>query len=136
MLFIWLPSVFLGVVPIRPQPFRLSRPNWKPARSWPSPTASLTPDDRATPAAPQRRGDDVILRLVEAYAPLWLAVAAGRRGHGSGDGKRLADPRAVDDVHRGHLRVLSGHWHRFWSSGMQVTDGRIFVVLVTAGRRT
>ena len=51
-------------------------------------------------------GDDVILRLVDGYAPLWLAVAAVGGGHGGSDGERLADPRAVDDVHRGRVRVL------------------------------
>ena len=43
---------------------------------------------------------------------LRAAVAGGaarRGGDGRGDGQRLADSRAVDDVHRGRVRVLRRH---------------------------
>ena len=80
---------------------------------------------RATSCASAPNGDDVILRLVEGYAPLWLAVAAGRGGDGRGHGQRLADPGAVHDVHRGCVRVL---WRRRrFGEAVQVQTGRLFV---------
>ena len=42
-----------------------------------APGPTLAPERRATGCARRRRGDDVILRLVEGYAPLWLAALLG-----------------------------------------------------------
>ena len=58
---------------------------------------------RAAPAGGRRRcGADHARALRAAVA----GRDARRRHHGGGDGERLADPRAVDDVHRGRVRVL------------------------------
>ena len=51
-------------------------------------------------------GDDVIMLLLQRYAPLWLAGSAGRRHHGGGDGERLANSRALDNVYGGRFRLL------------------------------
>ena len=64
-------------------------------------------DARATRSAPRRRRRR--RRDPAARRGLCAAVAGGaarRGGDGRGDGERLADPRAVDDVHRGRVRVL------------------------------
>ncbi len=69
--------------------------------------ATLTPDDRARLRA-QASGDDVILRLVDGYAPIWLAALLGAAVMAAvmaSDSQILA---LVDDVHGRHLRVLSG----------------------------
>ena len=57
-----------------------------------------------------------------------MARVAARRGRdGGGDGQRLADPRAVDDVHRGRVRVL---WRARRASGRRCRcrPGALFVV--------
>ena len=94
--------------PTRRRTCRRSRPSSRRARRWPTQGPALTPERRDRLRA-RPRGDDVILRLVEGYAPLLAGGAARRGGDGGGHGERLADPRAVDDVHRGRVRLLRRH---------------------------
>ena len=61
---------------IRRQPFRPFRQSSRRARKLATQSATLTPEDRARLRA-QAAGDDVILRLVEGYAPIWLAALLG-----------------------------------------------------------
>ena len=108
MLFIWLPSVFLGV----------GGESRNGRSGYPDETRSTRaargterePDAGRSRAAARRsvrrRRDFEAGRGIRAAL---ARSAAGRRGHGSRHGERLADTRAVDDVYRGHLRVLSGH---------------------------
>ena len=90
---------------------------------------TLTPEDRARLRA-QAAGDDVILRLVDGYAPLWLAALLGAAVMAAvmaSDSQILAlSTMFTEDIfafYQGTQRF--GH-------GMQVMTGRIFVVLVTA----
>ena len=108
ILAIWLPCVFLGVAANS----MIETPRIEPkleARqtlaSAPRVDAAGTPG-RAAPRGGGRRRGAGHARLVRA------AVAGrdpGRRHHGGGDGERLADPGAVDDVHRGRVHVLRRH---------------------------
>src|SRR5262245_57051508 len=76
MLAIWLPSVFLGVVANKATsvPAIATKIDARATLSADGPT--LTPD-RRDDLRRQASGDDVILRLVEGYAPLWLAALLG-----------------------------------------------------------
>jgi Na+/pantothenate symporter len=76
MLLIWLPSVFLGVVANQATAVPAIQTKLEARAELASPNAVLTPTDRARLRA-QAAGDDVILRLVDGYAPLWLAALLG-----------------------------------------------------------
>ena len=103
---IWLPCVFLGVMANRatdvPQieaklEARAGAGGARPA------TLTAARARRAARAGERRR------RAAAAARALRAALArrpAGRRHHGGGDGHRLADPRALHDVHRGRVRPL------------------------------
>ena len=89
----------------------------------------LSPDDRARLRA-QAAGDDVILRLVEGYAPLWLAALLGAAVMAAvmaSDSQILAlSTMFTEDIfafYQGTAR---------FGQAVQVLTGRIFVVLVTA----
>ena len=76
MLAIWLPSVFLGVVANR----AVDVPASGQARSARDARRRRTNAARrraATQLRAEASGDDVILKLVEGYAPLWLAALLG-----------------------------------------------------------
>jgi SSS family solute:Na+ symporter len=129
MLFIWLPSVFLGVAANHATAVPAIQTKLEARAQLAAPNASLTPDDRARLRA-AASGDDVILRLVEGYAPLWLASLLGAAVMAAvmaSDSQILAlSTMFTEDIfafYQGTARF--GH-------GMQVMTGRIFVVLVTA----
>jgi len=129
MLFIWLPSVFLGVVANHATAVPAIQTKLEARAQLATPNAGLTPDDRAKLRA-AASGDDVILRLVEGYAPLWLAALLGAAVMAAvmaSDSQILAlSTMFTEDIfafYQGTARF--GH-------GMQVMTGRIFVVLVTA----
>ena len=129
MLFIWLPSVFLGVVANQATAVPAIQTKLEARAQLAAPDASLTADDRARLRA-AASGDDVILRLVEGYAPLWLAALLGAAVMAAvmaSDSQILAlSTMFTEDIfafYQGTARF--GH-------AMQVMTGRIFVVLVTA----
>jgi SSS family solute:Na+ symporter len=127
MLAIWLPSVFLGVVANR--------------ANVPAITAKL--DARATLAAEGPRlapaardqlrdranGDDVILKLVEGYAPVWLASLLGAAVMAAvmaSDSQILAlSTMFTEDVF-----AFYGVAARFGQT-VQVQTGRVFVIVLT-----
>ena len=128
MLLIWLPSVFLGVVANQATAVPAIRAKLEARAQLATPNASLTPDDRARLRA-QAAGDDVILRLVDGYAPLWLAALLGAAVMAAvmaSDSQILAlSTMFTEDIfafYQGTKRF--GH-------DMQVLTGRVFVVLVT-----
>jgi SSS family solute:Na+ symporter len=129
MLFIWLPSVFLGVVANQATAVPAIQTKLEARAQLASPTATLTPTDRARLRA-QAAGDDVILRLVDGYAPLWLAALLGAAVMAAvmaSDSQILAlSTMFTEDIfafYQGTKRF--GH-------EMQVLTGRTFVVIVTA----
>jgi SSS family solute:Na+ symporter len=129
MLFIWLPSVFLGVVANQATAVPAIQAKLEARAQLASVNASLTPDDRVRLRA-QAAGDDVILRLVDGYAPVWLAALLGAAVMAAvmaSDSQILAlSTMFTEDIfafYQGTQRF--GH-------DMQVMTGRAFVVLVTA----
>ena len=76
MLAIWLPSVFLGLVANKAVDLPSIRAKVEARATLATQGPSLTPERRAELRAASS-GDDVILRLVEGYAPLLLASLLG-----------------------------------------------------------
>ena len=129
MLLIWLPSVFLGVIANQATAVPAIQSKLEARAQLADRNAVLSSDDRARLRV-QASGDDVILRLVEGYAPLWLAALLGAAVMAAvmaSDSQILAlSTMFTEDVfafYQGTRRF--GH-------DMQVMTGRVFVVLVTA----
>jgi SSS family solute:Na+ symporter len=136
MLLIWLPSVFLGVIANNATTVPAIQAKLEARAELASPGAALTPEDRARLRV-QAAGDDVILRLVDGYAPLWLASLLGAAVMAAvmaSDSQILAlSTMFTEDVFAFYQRSgsrLEAGTKRFQE--MQVLTGRVFVVIVTA----
>ncbi|MQA31669.1 MAG: hypothetical protein GEU82_17840 [Luteitalea sp.] len=129
MLAIWLPSVFLGVAANRATdvPAIAAKVEARAELAAGGPALSQDARDRLRV---QAAGDDVILRLVEGYAPLWLAALLGAAVMAAvmaSDSQILAlSTMFTEDVF-----TFYGGRRRF-GEAMQVRTGRAFVVLLTA----
>jgi len=136
MLLIWLPSVFLGVIANQATAVPAIEAKLEARAQLASPGTTLTPDDRARLRA-QAAGDDVILRLVDGYAPLWLAALLGAAWMAAvmaSDSQILAlSTMFTEDVFAFYQRssIPTGAGTRRFQD-MQVLTGRVFVVIVTA----
>ena len=150
MLLIWLPSVFLGVaanaakdVPAiaskleaRSKLAAINSARQNPANPA-NPQNPENLENRENPENPenlarlrsQASGDDVILRLVDGYAPLWLASLLGAcvmAAVMASDSQILAlSTMFTEDVF-----AFYGGKERF-GQAVQVATGRVFVVLIT-----
>ena len=76
VLAIWLPSVFLGVVSNRATDVPAIQAKLEARATLASRGDALSDAERRTLRA-QAAGDDVILRLIEHYAPLWITALIG-----------------------------------------------------------
>jgi SSS family solute:Na+ symporter len=128
MLAIWLPSVFLGVVANNATnvPALAAKIDARAALAAAGP--ALAPE-RRDELRKQASGDDVILKLVEGYAPLWLASLLGAAVMAAvmaSDSQILAlSTMFTEDVftfYRGTER---------FGQAVQVQTGRLFVVVLT-----
>ena len=128
MLAIWLPSVFLGVAANSAHDVPAIERKIEARAALNAPGAQLTPDRRAELRA-AASGDDVILRLVDGYAPLWLAAILGAAVMAAvmaSDSQILAlSTMFTEDVF-----AFYGGQTRF-GPAVQVQTGRIFVILLT-----
>jgi SSS family solute:Na+ symporter len=128
MLAIWLPSVFLGVAANAAHKVPAIEAKLEARAELASGGAMLAPADRDRLRA-QAGGDDVILRLVDGYAPVWLAAILGAcvmAAVMASDSQILAlSTMFTEDVF-----AFYGGKARF-GPAVQVTTGRIFVVLIT-----
>jgi SSS family solute:Na+ symporter len=128
MLFIWLPSVFLGVIANQARALPAIEAKLEARAELSAPNTALSADDRARLRA-RAAGDDVILRLVDGYAPLWLASLLGAAVMAAvmaSDSQILAlSTMFTEDV----LAFYQGA-ARF-GQAVQVLSGRLFVVIVT-----
>ena len=77
MLAIWLPSVFLGVVANRATDVPAIKAKLEARATLASQGPALSPTAATRLRCASAPGDDVILQLVEGYAPLWLAALLG-----------------------------------------------------------
>jgi SSS family solute:Na+ symporter len=128
MLAIWLPSVFLGLVANKAVELPAIRTKVEARATLATQGPSLSPERRAELRA-AASGDEVILKLVEGYAPLWLASLLGAAVMAAvmaSDSQILAlSTMFTEDVF-----AFYGGAARF-GPAVQVTTGRIFVVLLT-----
>ena len=128
ILAIWLPCVFLGVAAnaMRDVP-RIEQKLEARARLAAAP-ASMPADERAA-IRRQAAGDDVVLVMLEHYAPLWLA---GLLGAGIMAAVMASDSQilALSTMFTEDVFAFYGGKARF-GEAVQVQTGRLFVVLLT-----
>ena len=125
---IWLPCVFLGVMANRVTDVPQIRAKQEARRVLATQGRTMAPEARDQ-LREQSAGDDVILRLLERYAPLWLA---GLLGAGIMAAVMASDSQILglstmftEDVfaHYGGKARFGEH--------IQVQTGRLFVVILT-----
>jgi SSS family solute:Na+ symporter len=128
ILFIWLPCVFLGVMANRVTDVPEIRAKQEARRVLATQGKTMTPearDDLREKAA----GDDVIMLLLQRYAPLWLA---GLLGAGIMAAVMASDSQilALSTMFTEDVFAFYGGKRRF-GEAVQVQTGRIFIVLIT-----
>jgi SSS family solute:Na+ symporter len=128
MLAIWLPSVFLGVVANQAVEVPAIKAKVE-ARATLAAEGSRLPAERRDALRAAANGDDVILKLVEGYAPMWLASLLGAAVMAAvmaSDSQILAlSTMFTEDVF-----AFYGGQARF-GQAVQVQTGRAFVVALT-----
>jgi len=128
MLAIWLPAVFLGVAANKAVDLPSIRSKVEARATLATEGPALTADRRAELRA-AASGDDVILKLVEGYAPIWLASLLGAAVMAAvmaSDSQILAlSTMFTEDVF-----AFYGGQARF-GPAVQVQTGRAFVILLT-----
>ena len=128
MIFIWLPSVFLGVTANQASALPAIQAKLEARAQLSAPGAALSQETRDALRV-QASGDDVILRLVEGYAPPFLAAllaAAVMAAVMASDSQILAlSTTFTEDVF-----AYYGGTKRYGDAA-QVRMGRLFVVVLT-----
>ena len=128
MLLIWLPSVFLGVAANRATDVPAIQAKLEARATLASAGPSLPAAEQAALRA-RAGGDDVILRLVEGYAPLWLAAILGAAVMAAvmaSDSQILA----LSTMFTEDIFTFYGGTARF-GGRVQVQTGRVFIILIT-----
>jgi SSS family solute:Na+ symporter len=125
---IWLPCVFLGVMANRVTDIPQIRAKQEARRVLATQGRNLTPDQRDE-LREQSAGDDVILRLLDRYAPLWLA---GLLGAGIMAAVMASDSQilALSTMFTEDVFAYYGGKSRF-GEAVQVQTGRLFVIILT-----
>ena len=128
MIAIWLPSVFMGVAANRALDVPAIASKLEARSVLAAEARTLAPEARDRLRA-QASGDDVVLRLVDGYAPVWLAALLGAAVMAAvmaSDSQILAlSTMFTEDVftfYRGTER---------FGQSVQVFTGRLFVVVLT-----
>lgn len=125
---IWLPCVFLGVMANRVTDVPQIRARQEARRVLATQGKAMAPAARDE-LREQAAGDDVILRLLERYAPLWLA---GLLGAGIMAAVMASDSQilALSTMFTEDVFAFYGGKARF-GEAVQVHTGRLFIVLIT-----
>lgn len=128
ILAIWLPCVFLGVMANRVTDVPQIRAKQEARRVLATQGKALAPEQRDE-LREKLAGDDVILRLLERYAPLWLA---GLLGAGIMAAVMASDSQilALSTMFTEDVFAFYGGKARFGEAA-QVHTGRIFIVIIT-----
>jgi solute:Na+ symporter, SSS family len=125
MIAIWLPSVFLGVVANQATDVPAIRTKIE-ARAQLAAAGPTVPAETRAELRGRAAGDDIVLRLLEGYAPLWLAALLGAAVMAAvmaSDSQILAlSTMFTEDVF-----TYYGGTRRF-GEAVQVRTGRWFVV--------
>jgi SSS family solute:Na+ symporter len=129
ILAIWLPCVFLGVMANRVSDIPEIRAKQEARRVLASPQGRAMEPVQREELREQASGDDVILRLLERFAPLWLA---GILGAGIMAAVMASDSQilALSTMFTEDVFAFYGGKRRF-GERVQVQTGRIFVILLT-----
>jgi SSS family solute:Na+ symporter len=128
MLAIWLPAVFLGVVANRAVEVPAIQAKLEARQTLATQGATLSPEERNQLRA-KSAGDDILLRLLEHYAPLWLA---GLLGAGIMAAVMASDSQilALSTMFSEDIFAFYEGKERFGEKA-QVVTGRIFVIALT-----
>jgi SSS family solute:Na+ symporter len=128
ILAIWLPCVFLGVVANRVTDIPQIRAKQEARRVLATQGKTMTPEGRDD-LREKAAGDDVIMLLLQRYAPLWLA---GLLGAGIMAAVMASDSQilALSTMFTEDVFAFYGGKRRF-GEAVQVQTGRIFIVLIT-----
>ncbi|HKZ81809.1 MAG TPA: sodium:solute symporter family protein [Pyrinomonadaceae bacterium] len=128
ILAIWLPCVFLGVMANRVTDVPQIRVKQEARRVLATQGKTMAPEAREE-LRDQAAGDDVILRLLERYAPLWLA---GLLGAGIMAAVMASDSQilALSTMFTEDIFAHYGAKARF-GEHVQVQTGRLFIILIT-----
>src|SRR5687768_16392032 len=128
ILAIWLPCVFLGVMANRVTDVPQIRAKQEARRMLATQGRTMEPEARDE-LRDKAAGDDVILLLLQRYAPLWLA---GLLGAGIMAAVMASDSQilALSTMFTEDVFAFYGGKSRFGES-VQVQTGRIFIVLIT-----
>ncbi len=125
---IWLPCVFLGVMANRVSDVPQIRAKQEARRTLATQGKTLSPEARDE-LREQSTGDDVILRLLDRFAPLWLA---GLLGAGIMAAVMASDSQilALSTMFTEDVFAFYGGKDRF-GEAVQVLTGRVFVIILT-----
>ena len=128
ILAIWLPCVFLGVMANRVSDVPQIRAKQEARRVLATQGKTMEPEQRDQ-LREQSAGDDVIMLLLQRYAPLWLA---GLLGAGIMTAVMASDSQilALSTMFTEDVFAFYGGKRRFGES-VQIQTGRIFIVLIT-----
>src|SRR5829696_6779082 len=129
ILAIWLPCVFLGVMANRVTDVPQIREKQEARRVLATQGRTMDPEHRDE-LREQASGDDVIMLLLQRYAPLWLA---GLLGAGIMAAVMASDSQilALSTMFTEDVFAFYGGTARFGEK-VQVQTGRVFVVVLTA----
>ncbi len=125
---IWLPCVFLGVMANRVTDVPQIRAKQEARRTLATQGKRMAPEARDE-LREQAAGDDVIMLLLQRYAPLWLA---GLLGAGIMAAVMASDSQilALSTMFTEDVFAFYGGKRRF-GEAVQVHTGRIFIVIIT-----
>ena len=125
---IWLPCVFLGVMANRVADVPQIRAKQEARRVLATQGRAMAPEARDE-LREKAAGDDVILRLLERFAPFWLA---GLLGAGIMAAVMASDSQilALSTMFTEDVFAFYGGKKRF-GEAVQVQTGRIFIVVIT-----
>lgn len=128
ILAIWLPCVFLGVMANSVRDVPAIQEKIAARRTLAQQGRTMQPEQRDE-LREKAAGDDVLLRLLERYAPLWLA---GLLGAGIMAAVMASDSQilALSTMFTEDVFAFYGGKRRFGES-VQVQTGRIFVIVLT-----
>jgi SSS family solute:Na+ symporter len=128
ILAIWLPCVFLGVMANRVTDIPEIRAKQEARRVLATQGRNMTPEARDD-LREKSGGDDVIMLLLQRYAPLWLA---GLLGAGIMAAVMASDSQilALSTMFTEDVFAFYGGKSRF-GEAVQVQTGRLFIILIT-----
>jgi SSS family solute:Na+ symporter len=128
MVVLWIPCVFLGVMANRITDSPQIQQKIEARRALATEGAKMTPEERDQLRA-KTNADDVLLVMLERYAPLWLA---GLLGAGIMAAVMASDSQilALSTMFTEDVFAFYGGKRRF-GEHVQIQTGRVFIVLIT-----